>query len=195
MTPRDSRRVFAMAMAFLGGCLLHLSVARAASWQNNAQLLYRHLGRLHWIAEGRGPKVLYDFIDLNAPNDHALFTRLAPLLSRDHLVVRQLLVGYLKTSSAGKAAAILQSRDPRAALARAESRFSAQGAPVAPIPVRPATQRILQANFQALTALEGNPWMRMAPLLVYRSQTGHVHVFQGYLTSTRLAAIIGRAGP
>ncbi|MDA8390475.1 MAG: hypothetical protein M0Z76_07070 [Gammaproteobacteria bacterium] len=175
----------------LWGCLLCPPLAGAANWQDDAQQLYRHLGHLHWIAAGRGPKVLYTFVDPNSAVAHTLISRLAPQIAPDGLTVRALLVGYLTPSSAGKAAAILQSSDPLATLDHGEARFvPARGSAIAPAPMTPATRQILKANFRALTALEGNPWMRMAPLLVYRDRQGHVHVFQGRLDGARLDAII-----
>ncbi len=166
--------------------------ARGTGWQQSGTLLYQHISQLHWIAEGHGRKVLYDFIDPNSRPNHALFERLAPLIARDHLTIRQILVAYLSPTSTGKAAAVLQSAQPMRVLDQGEARFArSAGAAITPVPIKPQTQRILRQDFQALTAVEGNPWMRFAPILIYRARDGRVHVFQRRLTNARLAAIIG----
>ncbi len=197
MTTRGNRLFLpGMMRAALCGCLLAPFTARAATWQDDRGLLYAHLEHLHWVASGHGPKVLYDFVDPNARSSHTLVLELTPLVARDHLTVRTLLVGYLTKTSAGKAAAILQAADPPAALARTEAAFTrTQGGAIAPALILPAARQILQADFRALSVLEGNPWMRMAPLLVYRGRRGRVHVFQGALTPARLTRIIRAAGP
>lgn len=170
--------------------------ARGGGWQRNGTLLYQHLSGLHWVAVGGGPKVLYDFIDPNSRPNHALFERLAPLIRQDGLTVRQILVAYLSPTSPGKAAAILQSRQPLRVLDEGEAGFAhAAGANIAPVPVQAQTQRILRQDFQALTAVEGNPWMRFAPILIYRAKDGRVHVFQKRLTKARLTAIIASIAP
>ena len=198
MTTRGNRLLQtarATGLALWASLLCPLS-ARAANWQDNAQKLYSHLQRLHWVAAGHGHKVVYDFVDPNSAVAHALIDRLDPLIAPDGLTVRTILVGYLTPSSAGKAAAILQSPDPLAALDRGEAGFlPGQGSTIAPVAASAASARILRADFRTLTVLEGNPWMRMAPLLVYRDQQGRVHVFQGRLDTARLAAIIRATGP
>jgi thiol:disulfide interchange protein DsbG len=140
--------------------------------------------------------VLYDFIDPNSRPNHALFERLAPLIRRDHLTIRQILVAYMSPTSTGKAAAILQSRQPLRVLDEGETRFArATGADITPVPVQAQTLRILRQDFQALTAVEGNPWMRFAPILIYRAKDGRVHVFQRRLTNARLTTIIASVDP
>ncbi|WP_298139317.1 hypothetical protein [Acidiferrobacter sp.] len=170
--------------------------AQDLAWQRSGTLLYQHLGRLHWLAAGHGRKVLYDFIDPNSRPNHVLFERLAPLIRRDDLTIRQIVVAYLTRTSAGKAAAILQSPQPLQVLDEGEARFMRKtGAGITPVPVQPQTQYILHQNFQALTAVEGNPWMRFAPILIYRAKSGRVRVFQRRLTNQRLLSILASVAP
>jgi thiol:disulfide interchange protein DsbG len=192
--PRN-RRIEALAGFALVALLITNAHARGMGWQRSGTLLYQHISGLHWVAAGHGPKVLYDFIDPNSRPNHALFEQLAPLIRRDQLTIRQILVAYLSPTSTGKAAAILQSGQPMRVLDEGEARFAhATGAGITPVPVQPRTQHILRQDFQALTAVEGNPWMRFAPILIYRAKDGRVHVFQRRLTNARLATIIASVG-
>ena len=195
LRPRNLR-ITAWVGLVLGAFLVTNAQAQGTSWQQSGTLLYQHISGLHWVAAGHGSKVLYDFIDPNSRPNHALFERLAPLIRRDHLTIRQILVAYMSPTSTGKAAAILQSRQPLRVLDKGETRFArATGADITPVPVQAQTLRILRQDFQALTAVEGNPWMRFAPILIYRAKDGRVHVFQRRLTNARLTTIIASVDP
>lgn len=186
---RRRRARLALAAVLLNG--LCCMPAMAANWQTSKTLLYRHLGHLHWIADGRGPKILYDFVDPNSQYSHALFERLAPFVARGEITVRQIIVGYLTHSSAGKAAAILQTASPLQTLRYGEQHYRrTSGSAIAAVPVNVVSQYILHQDFQVLAMVEGNPWMRLAPLLIYKGRQGHVHIFQSRLSDTRLAKII-----
>lgn len=200
---RNRQRCYSLYLpiiSFMIGVLLFIPTQAIAmnggsstAWESSKSLLYRHLGHLHWIANYNGPKILYDFIDPNSRDSHRLFNQLQPLLRRNHVTVRQLIVGYLTPTSAGKAAAILQSANPQSVLNNGEALYKRHtGAAIIPISANPMTQYILHKNFQVLAVIEGNPWMRLAPLLIYKNQQGRVHVFQGTITPTRLQNIIAQ---
>ncbi|MHB1566429.1 MAG: hypothetical protein ACYCXG_06895 [Acidiferrobacter sp.] len=185
------RFYLALGLIFLSGPFCVKAIA--ANWQTSKALLYQHLGHLYWIADGHGPKILYDFVDPNSRYSHALFEELTPLLARDQITVRQLIVGYLTKSSAGKAAAILESASPLHTLQYGERHYTrAGGSAITPVPVNAASQRILHQDFQVLAMVEGNPWMRLAPLLIYKGPRGRVHIFQSRLSATKLEEIIAR---
>lgn len=186
------RRLYlVLGLIFLNGPFCVQAIA--ASWQTSKTLLYQHLDHLYWIGDGHGKKVLYDFVDPNSRYSHALFEELTPLLARDQITVRQIIVGYLTKSSAGKAAAILRSTNPLHTLQFGERHYTrVGGSAITPVPVNAASQRILHQNFQVLAMVEGNPWMRLAPLLIYKGVRGHVHIFQSRLSATKLEEIIAR---
>lgn len=167
--------------------------AVAANWQTSKTLLYRHLAHLCWVADGHGPKILYDFVDPNSPYSHALFEELAPLIAHHQIMVRQIIVGYLTTSSAGKAAAIMTSANPLRTLRYGERHYTtAGGSAITPVPVNAASQHLLHKDFQVLAMVEGNPWMRLAPLLIYKGLQDRVHIFQSRLSRPELQKIIAR---
>ncbi len=181
----------ALALIFLSGPFCVQAVA--ANWQTSKTLLYQHLGHLYWVADGHGPKIIYDFVDPNSHYSHALFEELAPLLAHHQVTVRQIIVGYLTKSSAGKAAAIMTSANPLHTLQYGERHYTtARGSAITPVPVNMASQRILHQDFQVLAMVEGNPWMRLAPLLIYKGPRGRVHIFQSRLSGTKLEEIITR---
>ncbi|MHB8533933.1 MAG: thioredoxin fold domain-containing protein [Sulfuricaulis sp.] len=85
------------------------------------------LATAHWIAEGKGKRILYVFVDPNCPYCHELFEALQPEIKPRDLQVRFIVAGYLTTTSQGKAAAILTAKDPLAALKYNERNFGRRG--------------------------------------------------------------------
>ncbi|HQU17413.1 MAG: thioredoxin fold domain-containing protein [Gammaproteobacteria bacterium] len=77
----------------------------------------------HWIAEGSGKRILYVFVDPNCPYCRNLFDALQPEIKPRDLQVRFIVVGYLTSTSQGKAGAILAAKDPLAALRYNERNF------------------------------------------------------------------------
>ncbi len=131
----------------------------------------------HAIVEGRGGRDLYVFVDPNCPFCHTLFEQLQPLIGPRHLTIHWIVTGFLRASSAGKAAAILGARRPLSVLRRNEAAFrrGRRGGGIAPVPVRGRAARALIANNRLL----GLTGPELVPTLVYRNQAGAVIIHQG----------------
>lgn len=141
------------------------------------------------IPEGVGAKRLYAFFDPNCPYCHELYESLQPLIGPRGLVVRWLPVGILKLSSFGKAAHLLEAKNPRSALARAERGYRyRQGLKVTP---RRASFKVgadLVRNARLLKDAGGNG----VPFLVYKDQKGQVRAVLGDPPRRALLRIIAR---
>ena len=127
----------------------------------------------HLISEGRADApLLYVFADPNCSFCYRFYKMAEPLVSSGHLQLRWVMVGFLQSSSAAKAAAILSARDPRIALHADEDRFDtvheAGGIAPAPSPAK-ALQDVLQAHLTAMDAVGGIG----TPTLLYRDERGH----------------------
>ncbi len=131
----------------------------------------------HAVDEGHGRHALFVFVDPNCPFCHTLFEQLQPLIGPHDLTVHWVVVGILRATSAGKAAAILGARDPLAALMRSEKGFrrGGGGGAIRPVPVRGSAAAALAANDHVL-AMTGP---ELVPTLVYRNAAGQVIVHQG----------------
>ena len=71
----------------------------------------------HLISEGRATApLLYVFADPNCSVCYRFYTMAEPLVSSGRLQLRWVMVAFLQSSSAAKAATILSARDPRGAL-------------------------------------------------------------------------------
>lgn len=152
------------------------------------------LQRTRWIPIGsRHPAhVLYAFTDPNCPYCHKLWMAMQPYYHRD-VQVRHIFVGIISASSPGKAAAILEARDPAAALWENEARWGTRsdgGGGIAPLAQPSATDLKILALDQALMQDFGIPG---TPALVYQDRQGKVHVVTWLPGKAELAEIINVA--
>lgn len=145
----------------------------------------------HWIAEGsaRPQHVLYVFVDANCPYCHQLWIALQPYY-RDGLQVREVLVGIIGPSSPGKAAAILDSRDPSAAMRRNELQWGSRGdggGGIAPLAQPgPADTEVLSHDLTLLQAFG----FQGTPGIVYFDVQGRAHGADGLPSGPQLAQIV-----
>lgn len=149
--------------------------------------LWEQLGQAHWIGQGHGPHILYMIFDPNCPYCHVLYDELEPMVQSAHLNLRFIVVGFLAPSSTGKAAAILQAKDPRAAIRENEKGFNMEhfGAIREVIPT-PETDKILADNLKLLE----ESGRRIVPTLIYRDRQGKIQVIHGLLDKSGLQATL-----
>lgn len=138
--------------------------------------LWVRLKKAAVIPEGGGVRHLYVFFDPDCPYCHHLYEKLQPLIGPKGLEVRWLPVGILRLSSFGKAAHLLEAKNPSSALARAERGYrDGHGLAVTP---RRATFKVgadLVRNARLLNAAGGNG----VPFLVYKDQEGRIRAVVG----------------
>jgi thiol:disulfide interchange protein DsbG len=152
------------------------------------------LQRAHWIAVGSpNPRhVLYEFTDANCPYCHALWLAMAPYYRRG-VQVRHLLVGVISASSPGKAAAILEARDPAAALRANEALWGTRadgGGGIAPL---------VHPGFKEMSEIIDNDMLMQdfgisgTPALIYEDRQGKVHLVEGLPGKADLTEIVKTA--
>ncbi len=150
--------------------------------------LWAQLGQSHWIPEGKGSRIVYVISDPNCPYCSVLIKELQKQIQPLHLQVRYLLVGYLTPSSAGKAAYILQAKDPLAALLENEKKFNMEH--FGGVPETLADQQSEKILAQHLAILE-SLGSREIPAMIYRKHRGGTPtVIQGALNAQDLRATL-----
>ncbi len=174
------------ALTAMASLLVLGSAARAAATAPLAALEHAR-----WVAEGSAhPKhVLYVFMDANCPYCRTLWRDLAPLYG-ERLQVRELLVGVISASSPAKAAAILESPDPAAALRLNEERWNhgpVRGGGIAPL-AHPSAQVLndIRRNEQLMVTfgIQGTPGV------VFANAQGRLYVIPGLPRRRELAPIV-----
>jgi thiol:disulfide interchange protein DsbG len=124
-------------------------------------------------------KELWIVFDPNCIYCHKTFESLKKYVGDDILKVHIIQVGFLKPSSLGKAAAILSSKDPAAALTKDELKFNVSGEEGGITPNMSDAEAVHEVR-------ENNAWMtaqeiRGTPYLLYRNTKGKPQAVAGYV--------------
>lgn len=164
--------------------------SRADARQRNVTSMLADIQQATWIRDGKSAHVIYVFFDPNCPYCHKVFEMLRPQVKSGAVELRWVPIGKLMLTSLGKAAALLEDKDPTAALYRNERDFSQEtgsfgGIEEEPLP-REDTLRRLNAN-HALLRRSGND---AVPALLYRTKEGKANLVVGAPPAASLDAIV-----
>ena len=199
----DGKHVIAGTLFDAGGKNLTTDALAKMLDKPIADAIWGQLEKSHWIADGRddAPRTVYVFTDPNCPYCNKLWADARPWVDAGKLQLRHVMVGILTPTSAGKAAALLNEKNPAAALDAYERGHTASNAktltsgrpkplgdeglkPLAPVP--PALQARLDANAKVMASYG----LRATPALVWKDASGKVQMRQG-APEGDLAAIFG----
>ncbi|TEA78771.1 thiol:disulfide interchange protein DsbG [Allopusillimonas ginsengisoli] len=141
-----------------------------------------------WVADGKAdaPRVIYTFSDANCPYCHQFWEAARPWVDAGKVQLRHLLVGVIKEDSPAKAAAILGSPDPSAALQENEIQYDQGGIRPAKI-VPDDVQRILDDNQMLMLSMG----FRGTPGIVVRDDEGLIEKHSGMPQGDALIEILG----
>jgi thiol:disulfide interchange protein DsbG len=152
---------------------------RGAALTKTAASMLADAPQTGWIRDGKSTHIIYVFFDPNCPYCHKVYADLRPQVGRGEVELRWIPIGVLMTTSLGKAATMLESKDPTEALHRNERGFSKEtgsfgGIEEEPVP-RDDTLKRLDFNL-ALLRRSGTD---AVPSLLYRAQNGVAHFIVG----------------
>ncbi|TKC92224.1 thiol:disulfide interchange protein DsbG [Trinickia terrae] len=149
---------------------------------------WKQLESAKWIRDGRqdAPRTVYVISDPDCPYCHRFWEASRPWVRSGKVQLRELLVGIIRADSEGKAAAILSSKDPSAALERNERDFDKGGIPPAST-VSDDAKHTLETNLQLMPALG----LQGTPGLIYKSVDGKVKLLDGLPQGEQLQAVMG----
>jgi thiol:disulfide interchange protein DsbG len=153
---------------------------------------WSRLEQADWFGDGAddADTVIYTFTDPNCPYCHRFREAAAPWVDAGRVQIRHIMVGILKRDSPEKAATILGSDDPAAALLRNQNRFDEGGIAVDEEKVSAARERVQQNN-----RLMREMGLRATPVIYYRNEDGDVARRQGMPRPSQLPAIMGSPKP
>ncbi|PKY10674.1 hypothetical protein B1757_08840 [Acidithiobacillus marinus] len=147
--------------------------------------IWQRLNHARWFSQGSGPHIIYLLFDPNCPYCHLLIKELQPLLKPDALTIRYVPVGFLEPSSMGKAAAILEAKNPLQALWENEKGFREKGHDGAIQEILPsaATEKALKNNLSILEATG----QKTVPTMLYRNSQNQAQIVWQLLSPKNLA--------
>lgn len=143
-----------------------------------------------WIAQGQGQRIIYIIVDANCGYCHLLYKNLQPFIASHSLQLRWVPVAIVDPTSLGKAAAILQAKDPKVALDYNETHYNTRaytGGIAEEIPTA-ATEARLRAN-EAFLNQVGIP---VVPTMLFAAKTGEAMMIQGALSPIALRKVLER---
>ena len=149
------------------------------------EAVWQRLGAYRWVADGKegAPRVVYVITDANCPWCHRFWEAARPWVVDGKIQLRHLLVGIIGPDSPGKAAAILESRNPSQAMENKER--TGRITPLGKVSV--ASKRALDANLKLMQELG----LRGTPGIIYRSSDGKVRTLGGFPNEEQLKQVLG----
>lgn len=153
---------------------------------------WRQLEDADWVRDGDAdaPVVIYTFTDPNCPFCHRFRQAAEPWIDAGRVQLRHILVGILKQDSLPKAATIIGSENPSAALAENQQSYGEGGIKVDRQIVSDHARQI-QANNQLMSSLG----LSATPSTYYRNSNGNVLTKQGAPRPDELEEIMGSSMP
>lgn len=129
--------------------------------------------------------VVYVFFDPNCAGCHFLYESLRSFVTEGKVQVRWIPVGIVDPTSLGKAAAILQSHNPVAALAYNEKHYAIEDGGIAEtIPTARVRRELLENS-----ALLGQLPLAVVPTMLFLSSSGQPMLIQGALSPLALRRV------
>jgi len=180
----------ALGLLALGALAANISVAGAwiAPPAGSPAGLMQRMDRAKWIAAGAksAQRVVYVFTDPDCPYCNDLWKAMQTARAPD-VQIRYLLVAVIDADSKGKDAAILEAKDPAAALEKTERNYEHGG--IAPkADMLPETKETISFNGDLMAALH----IFGTPGLVYMDEHNQVKVYAGMPDEKQLRTIVGK---
>lgn len=177
------------SLAWILALALFLATASAAipAHAAPAEEVLADLPKATWIADGKGQRIVYIFIDANCPSCALLYRNLRTLIEPQDLQIRWVPVAVVNPTSLGKGAAILQAPDPLAALRYNEEHYrgeSYSGGIEEDIPTT-ETERKIRANERLFNRLN----IPVVPTMLFEDKNWRTVIIQGALSPVALRKV------
>lgn len=172
--------------------LLMVQITWAAGGKTHSRLdgALAAISKATWVAQGQGNKIIYVFFDPNCAYCPILYKNLQPLITPHALQLRWIPVAILDATSLGKAAAILQAKDPKAALDFNEAHYNTQaytGSIAEEIP-----SSVTEARLRSNAALLEQVGIPVVPTMLFHAKSGEAMIIQGALSPVALKKVLDR---
>jgi len=152
-----------------------------------AEAVLADLPKATWIAEGKGHRIVYIFIDPNCPSCALLYRNLRTLIETQDLQIRWVLVAVVDPTSLGKTGAILQAKDPLAALHINEEQYRGEtysGGIGEDLPTA-ETERKIHVNEHLFNRLD----IPVVPTMLFEDRNWRTVIIQGALSPLALRKV------
>ena len=153
--------------------------SKAEARQKAAASMLANIQQATWIRDGKSAHVMYVFFDPNCPYCHKVFEMMRPQVQRGEVELRWIPLGKLMATSTGKAAAMLEAKDPTEAFYRNERGFSQETGSFGGIEEEPAPREETLRRLNANLALLNRSGFDAVPALLFRAKDGKADIIRG----------------
>jgi thiol:disulfide interchange protein DsbG len=153
--------------------------AKIEARQKVAASILADINQATWIRDGKSNHVIYVFFDPNCPYCHKVFEMLRPSVQRGEVELRWIPLGKLMATSIGKAATLLEAKDPTEALYRNERGFSQETGSFGGVEEEPAPREDTLRRLKANLALLNRTGFDAVPALLFRTRDGKTDIIRG----------------
>ncbi|MEK7666699.1 MAG: thiol:disulfide interchange protein DsbG [Pseudomonadota bacterium] len=153
--------------------------SKAEARQKAAASMLTDIKQATWIRDGKSVHVIYVFFDPNCPYCHKVYEMLRPQVQRGKVELRWVVTGRLMATSIGKAAAMLEAKDPTEAFYRNERGFSQETGNFGGIEEEPAPREETLRRLNANLALLNRSGFDAVPALLFRTKDGKADIIRG----------------
>lgn len=181
--------VYLLAFTSLGLAVSVPAVAADGRTNSVAEKMLAGIDKATWVQDGKSPHVVYIFFDPNCPYCHRVYEDTRDWVKRKAMEFRWIPVGVLTATSFGKAAAILDAKDPQKAFYQNEEHYArgdGGGGIDEALMATDKTEKALKTN-ASLLRLSG---FDAVPTMLFRASNGQAVVIQGAPPKARLKQIL-----
>lgn len=146
--------------------------------------------RSTWLRDGQSKHVLYVFFDPNCPYCHKLYEALRDPVALGEVELRWIPVGISRESSLGKAAAILEAKNPVDAFHYNEHHFTFDGGKFGGIEEEPLPREETLKKLAANLRLLERAGALAVPAMLFRTRDGSVRYVPGAPPAATLEEIV-----
>jgi len=155
------------------------SPSKAEARQLAAASMLDDIQQAAWIRDGKSAHIIYVFFDPNCPYCHKVYEILRPHVQRGDVELRWVVVGKLMVTSIGKAAALLEAKNPTEAFYRSERGFSQETGSFGGIEEEPAPREDTLRKLDTHLALLKRSGFDAVPTLLFRTRDGKADIVRG----------------
>lgn len=158
--------------------------------QKAAESMWRDAPQSAWIRDGQSKHVLYVFFDPNCPYCKRVYEGARARVEIGDVELRWIPIAVLMTTSLGKAAAMLEAKNPTEALHINERDFSVSTGSFGGLSEEPVPQDATLAKLERNEALLRRSGVDSTPALLFRTRAGVVRFILGAPPEAALGGII-----
>ncbi len=173
---------------------LFFTVITLANSQSKIQI-FNVAQNTFWFEQGNpnAPHQIYVVAEPNCSACHYFYNSVKPFVAQGQLKIRWIMVAFMKPSSLGKAAAILMSENPAAALEENESAFNNM-MEIGGINAIPSIPSDIQGRLNANLNFMKTFGLHVTPIVLLKSTTGKIEIMRGALPQNLMYRFISTIG-